>query len=124
MTTGYLDFANPVSTKRFANGYAAKDFLNNASDADKAGLSLEDIQSLSDQLDIPVGDLQKEFGLGSGKGFDGYGALKDFGAAAQGIGALYGAYTGAQQVKLGKEQLAFQESAYDTNLANNAKLTN
>ena len=63
-------------------------------------------------------------GGGASKGFN---TLGLFGAGAQGLsalGSLMQAYTGSQQLKLGRDSFNFQKGAFNQNSANQARLTN
>lgn len=53
-----------------------------------------------------------------------FGSLKNYGAAAQGVGALANAYTGFKNYGLAKDQFKLQKQYAAVNLANQAKLTN
>jgi len=53
-----------------------------------------------------------------------FGSLKNYGAAAQGIGALANAYTGFKNYGLAKDQFRLQKQYAAVNLANQSKLTN
>lgn len=47
-----------------------------------------------------------------------------FGPVAGGVGALTNAWLGLQNLKLGKDQFGFAKDSFNTNLANQAALTN
>lgn len=53
-----------------------------------------------------------------------FGSLQGWGSVVGGLGSIWGAYNGMQQMKLAKEQFNFSKSMANRNLANQAAVTN
>lgn len=71
----------------------------------------------------PQAQMGGQGGQGGGFGFN-TGTIDAIGGVIGGIGSAVGAYTGYQQMKLAKKQLAFQKEVFAKNWANQVATTN
>lgn len=83
-------------------------------------MALHGNDNLFDFGAINTPDANADAGFFGANGFD----IGDFGTTLDAFGSLYGAYTGMNQLELGRDQFNFGKDLALTNLGNQANLTN
>lgn len=86
------------------------------------------VNPLQSPIPTVTSDSLAQLGGTPGVGQDGnglnFGSLQGWGSVMGGIGSLAGAWNGLQQVRLAKDQFKFAKGMAETNLANQAAVTN
>lgn len=120
-----FDQLNTTSLPQF-NQAQISALQNNPSIAAKIAAGGITTADLTDNLGSIIGqDSLNGFNkLGQGDNFNLTQSLKNFGAGAQAVGSLVGAYTGLRQLDIAKDSLDFQKESFNKNFANQAAVIN